>query len=97
MDGEIQFLNLTENQTLLLTSDELNQFGPQVLTDHLVYFEEDEFGVVTVHIHSWTPELTVYSNLLLQIGLLAAFLLAFIYAYQKQAERSHAIESMEEE
>jgi hypothetical protein len=50
-----------------------------------------------VHIHSWTPELTVYSNLLLQIGLLAAFLLAFIYAYQKQAERSHAIESMEEE
>ena len=97
MDGEIQFLNLTENQTLLLTSDELNQFGPQVLTDHLVYFEEDEYGVVTVHIHSWTPELTVYSNLLLQIGLLAAFLLAFIYAYQKQAERSHAIESMEEE
>jgi membrane-associated phospholipid phosphatase len=97
MDGEIQFLNLTENQTLLLTSDELHQFGPQVLTDHLVYFEEDEFGVVTVHIHSWTPELTVYSNLLLQIGLLAAFLLAFIYAYQKQAERSHAIQSMEEE
>ena len=97
MDGEIQFLNLTENQTLLLTSDELNQFGPQVLTDHLVYFEEDEFGVVTVHIHSWTPEITVYSNLLLQIGLLAAFLLAFIYAYQRQAERSHAIESTEEE
>ena len=97
MDGEIQFLNLTENQTLLLTSDELNQFGPQVLTDHLVYFEEDEFGVVTVHIHSWTPEITVYSNLLLQIGLLAAFLLAFIYAYQRQAERSHAIESKEEE
>ena len=97
MDGEIQFLNLTENQTLLLTSDELNQFGPQVLTDHLVYFEEDEFGVVTVHIHSWTPELTVYSNLLLQVGLLAAFLLAFIYAYQRQAERSHAIEGTEEE
>ena len=97
MDGEIQFLNLTENQTLLLTSDELNQFGPQVLTDHLVYFQEDESGDVSVHIHSWTPELNVYSNILLQVGLLAAFLLAFIYAYQRQSERSTTLRQAEEE
>ena len=97
MDGEIQFLNLTENQTLLLTSDELNQFGPQVLTDHLVYFQEDESGDVSVHIHSWTPELNVYSNILLQVGLLAAFLLAFIYAYQRQSERSSTLKEAEEE
>jgi membrane-associated phospholipid phosphatase len=97
MDGEIQFLNLTENQTLLLTSDELNQFGPQVLTDHLVYFQEDESGDVSVHIHSWTPELNVYSNILLQVGLLAAFLLAFIYAYQRQSERSSTLRQAEEE
>lgn len=88
MDGEIQFLNLTENQTMLLTSDELHQFGPQVLTDHLVYFEEDEMGLVTVRIHSWTPELTVYSNILMQLGLLSAFLLAFVYAYQRHSERT---------
>lgn len=87
MDGEIQFLNLTENQTMLLTSDELHQFGPQVLTDHLVYFEEDEMGLVTVRIHSWTPELTVYSNIIMQLGLLSAFLLAFVYAYQRHSER----------
>ena len=97
MDGEIQFLNLTENQTLLLTSDELNQFGPQVLTDHLVYFQEDESGDVSVHIHSWTPELNVYSNILLQVGLLAVFLLAFIYAYQRQSERSSTLKEAEEE
>ena len=97
MDGEIQFLNLTENQTLLLTSDELNQFGPQVLTDHLVYFQEDESGDVSVHIHSWTPELNVYSNILLQGGLLAVFLLAFIYAYQRQSERSSTLKEAEEE
>ena len=97
MDGEIQFLNLTENQTLLLTSDELNQFGPQVLTDHLVYFQEDESGDVSVHIHSWTPELNVYSNILLQVGLLAVFLLAFIYAYQRQSERSSKLKEAEEE
>jgi membrane-associated phospholipid phosphatase len=97
MDGEIQFLNLTENQTLLLTSDELNQFGPQVLTDHLVYFQEDESGDVSVHIHSWTPELNVYSNILLQVGLLAAFLLAFIYAYQRQSERSSILKESEQE
>ena len=97
MDGEIQFLNLTENQTLLLTSDELNQFGPQVLTDHLVYFQEDESGDVSVHIHSWTPELNVYSNILLQVGWLAAFLLAFIYAYQRQSERSSTLKEAEEE
>ncbi|MFL2949425.1 MAG: phosphatase PAP2 family protein [Candidatus Poseidoniaceae archaeon] len=88
MDGEIQFLNLTENQTMLLTSDELHQFGPQVLTDHLVYFEEDENGLITVHIHSWTPEFTVYSNIIMQIGLLSVFLLAFVYAYQRQSERA---------
>lgn len=97
MDGEIQFLNLTENQTLLLTSDELNQFGPQVLTDHLVYFQEEESGDLSVHIHSWTPELNVYSNILLQVGLLAAFLLAFIYAYQRQSERSTTLKQAEEE
>ena len=88
MDGEIQFLNFTENQTMLLTSDELHQFGPQVLPEHLVYFEEDENGVVTVHVHNWEPELTVYSNIIMQIGLLSAFLMAFVYAYQRQSERS---------
>jgi len=88
MDGEIQFLNLTENQTMLLTSDEVHQFGPQVLTDHLVYFQEDAEGTVTVHVHSWAPELTVYSNIIMQIGLLSAFLMAFVYAYQRQSERS---------
>lgn len=97
MDGEIQFLNLTENQTLLLTSDELNQFGPQVLTDHLVYFQEDESGDVSVHIHTWAPELNVYSNILLQVGLLVAFLLTFIYAYQRQSERSNTMRKTEEE
>jgi hypothetical protein len=88
MDGEIQFLNLTENQTMLLTSDEVHQFGPQVLTDHLVYFQEDAEGTITVHVHSWAPELTVYSNIIMQIGLLSGFLMAFIYAYQRQSERS---------
>jgi len=96
MDGEIQFLNLTENQTMLLTSDELHQFGPQVLPEHLVYFEEDENGVVTVHVHSWEPELTVYSNIIMQIGLLSAFLMAFVYAYQRQSERSY-LPTQEEE
>ncbi|MEJ6665760.1 MAG: phosphatase PAP2 family protein [Euryarchaeota archaeon] len=88
MDGEIQFLSLTENQTMLLTSDEVHQFGPQVLTDHLVYFEEDAEGTITVHVHSWAPELTAYSNIIMQIGLLSGFLMAFIYAYQRQSERS---------
>ena len=96
MDGEIQFLNFTENQTMLLTSDELHQFGPQVLPEHLVYFEEDENGVVTVHVHSWEPELTVYSNIIMQIGLLSAFLMAFVYAYQRQSERSY-LPTQEEE
>ena len=97
MDGEIQFLNLTENQTMLLTSDELHQFGPQVLTDHLVYFEENQEGDVTVRIHSWTPEITVYSNILMQVGLLAAFLMAFVYAYQRHSERTSERLTHEEE
>ena len=96
MDGEIQFLNFTENQTMLLTSDELHQFGPQVLPEHLVYFEEDENGVVTVHVHNWEPELTVYSNIIMQIGLLSAFLMAFVYAYQRQSERSFSPTNEEE-
>ncbi len=86
MDGEIQFVNLTNNHTQLLTSDALHQWDPHVLENHLVYFEEDADGEVSIHIHSWTPELTVYSNIILQIGILFGFMLVFLFVVQKQSE-----------
>ena len=86
MDGEIHFVNLTNNHTQQLTSDELHQWGPQVLEHHLVYFEESTDGEVTIHIHSWVPEITVYSNVILQIGIIIGVLLVFTHIVQRQSE-----------
>ena len=86
MDGEIHFVNLTNNHTQQLTSDELHQWGPQVLEHHLVYFEESVDGEVTIHIHSWVPEITVYSNVILQIGIIIGVLLVFTHIVQRQSE-----------
>lgn len=97
MDGEIQYLNLTENQTQTLTSDSLHQWNPKVLQHHLVYFEESVDGEVSVHIHSWEPELTVYSNIILQIGIILGVLLVFLYAVQRQSERQMASYHTEQE
>tara|TARA_B100000459_G_scaffold143802_1_gene105791 strand:- start:3727 stop:5814 length:2088 start_codon:yes stop_codon:yes gene_type:complete len=86
MDGEIQFVNLTNNHTQFLTSDALHQWGPNVLENHLVYFEESSDGEVTIHIHSWEPELTVYSNVVLQIGMILGVGLVFAHVVQRQSE-----------
>jgi beta-lactamase regulating signal transducer with metallopeptidase domain len=51
-----------------------------------VYFEESPEGDVSVHIHSWEPELTVYSNIILQIGIVVGVLLVFAYVVQRQSE-----------
>ena len=97
MDGEIQFVNLTNNHTQLLTSDALHQWNPHVLENHLVYFEEDADGETTIRIHSWTPELTVYSNIILQIGIIIGVLLVFLFVVQKQSELRQTRKSSEEE
>ena len=97
MDGEIQFVNLTNNHTQLLTSDALHQWNPHVLENHLVYFEEDADGETTINIHSWTPELTVYSNIILQIGIIIGVLLVFLFVVQKQSELRQTRKSSEEE
>ena len=97
MDGEIQFVNLTNNHTQFLTSDALHQWGPNVLENHLVYFEESADGEVTIHIHSWEPELTVYSNVLLQIGMILGVGLVFAHVVQRQSESRLNQLSREEE
>jgi len=93
MDGEIQYVNLTENQTQSLTADSLHQWNPKVLEHHLVYFEESNDGEISVHIHSWEPEITVYSNIILQIGIVIGVLLVFAYVVQRQSEWRSSIES----
>ncbi len=86
LDGEIYFMNLERNITETLTSDEIDQWGPHVLENHLVYFEMDDEGAVTIEIHSWQPELKLYSNIVMQLGTLAAIILVFIHALQRQLE-----------
>jgi hypothetical protein len=93
MDGEIQYVNLSENQTQSLTADSLHQWNPKVLEHHLVYFEESNDGEISVHIHSWEPEITVYSNIILQIGIVIGVLLVFAYVVQRQSEWRSSIES----
>jgi undecaprenyl pyrophosphate phosphatase UppP len=50
----------------------------------------DDEGAVTIEIHSWQPELKLYSNIVMQVGTLAAILLVFINAYQRQLEVKRA-------
>ena len=85
LDGEIYYLNLTTNYTHILTSDKINQWGPIVLENHLVYFEESGDSRV-IKIHSWNPELKTYSNIVLQIGSILGIFLVFIHLSQRQQE-----------
>ncbi len=95
LDGEIYYLNLTTNYTHTLTSDELNQWGPIVLDNHLVFFEESEEGAI-IKIHSWEPELKTYSNIILQIGTILGIILVFIHLAQRQQE-AKVVRNLDEE
>ena len=96
LDGEIYYLNLTTNYTHTLTSDEINQWGPIVLDNHLVFFEQSDDGTV-IKIHSWEPELKTYSNIILQIGTVLGIVLVFIHLAQRQQEAKVERKSNEEE
>jgi hypothetical protein len=86
LDREIYFTELDTNTSHVLTSDTNDQWGPQVLEQHLVYFQTDG-EVVSVEIHSWEPELRLYSSLVLQAGVLAAFVVVAWNMWQRQSER----------
>lgn len=86
LDREIYFTNLTTNTTHVLTSDTNDQWGPQVLEHHLVYFQLDD-DVRTIEIHSWEPELSTYSSVVLQAGVLLVFLVVGWNMWQRQSER----------
>jgi len=75
----------------------LHQWNPHVLEHHLVYLEQSADGEVTIHIHSWVPEITAYSNVILQLGVIIGVLLVFTHIVQRQAESSKTILGREEE
>jgi len=95
-DGEILYMYLSDNFTQTLTADEVDQWGPIVLEDHLVYFEESEDGTI-IQIHSWEPELRAYSNIVLQAGTIIGIGLIFIYLNQRQSEVRKGDTGLEEE
>ena len=86
LDREIYFVELDANTTQILTSDTKEQWGPQVLEHHLVYFELDG-EIQTLEIHSWEPELRLYSSFILQAGVLLAFVVVAWNMWQRQSER----------
>ena len=86
LDREIYFTELSSNTTHVLTSDNNDQWGPQVLENHLVYFQLDG-EEVTVEIHAWEPELRLYSSIVLQVGFLSAFVVVAWNMWQRQSER----------
>ena len=95
-DGEILYMYLSDNFTQVLTADEVDQWEPIVLEDHLIYLEESDDGVV-IKVHSWTPELKSYSNIVLQIASIIGIVIVFIYINQKQSEAKSMIGFTEEE
>ena len=94
-DGEIMYMNLSDNFTHVLTADELDQWGPIVLENHIVYFEESDEGVI-IRVQSWVPELKTYSNIVLQFGALIGIILIFVYFNQRQIETRDELQAEEE-
>jgi hypothetical protein len=78
-------MSLTDNFTHVLTADEVEQWGPIVLEDHLIYLEQSGDSVL-IQVHSWEPELKPYSNTVLQIASIVGIMLVFVYINQKQNE-----------
>lgn len=95
-DGEIMYMYLSDNFIHVLTADEVDQWGPIVLEDHLIYLEESNDGTI-IKVHSWTPELKSYSNTVLQIASVVGIIIVFIYINQKQTEAKSALFDNEEE
>ena len=95
-DGEILYMSLRDNFTHVLTADEVDQWGPIVLEDHLIYLEQSEDGVL-IQVHSWEPELKSYSNIVLQIASIIGIFLVFVYINQKQNEAKSSLIYTEEE
>jgi len=95
-DGEIVYMYLSDNFIHVLTADEVDQWGPIVLEDHLIYLEESSDGTI-IKVHSWTPELKSYSNTVLQIASIVGIIIVFIYINQKQTEAKSALFDREEE
>ena len=79
-DGEIMYMYLSDKFTHVLTADEIDQWGPIVLEDHLIYLEESNDGVV-IKVHSWTPELKSYSNTVLQVASVVGIVIAVSYTH----------------
>ena len=95
-DGEILYMSLTNNFTHVLTADEVDQWGPIVLEDHLIYLEQSDDSVL-IKVHSWEPELKSYSNTVLQIASIVGIVLVFVYINQKQNEAKSSLIYTEEE
>ena len=95
-DGEILYMSLSDNFTHVLTADEVDQWGPIVLEDHLIYLEQSE-EITLIQVHSWEPELKSYSNTVLQIASVIGIILVFVYINQKQNEAKSSLIYDEEE
>jgi hypothetical protein len=89
-------MSLTNNFTHVLTADEVDQWGPIVLEDHLIYLEQSDDSVL-IKVHSWEPELKSYSNTVLQIASIVGIVLVFVYINQKQNEAKSSLIYTEEE
>ena len=87
LDWEIYFMELATNTSPQhITSDLKDQWSPLVSEHHLVYFQMDG-EETTVQIHPWEPELRLYSSIVLQAGVLAAFVVVAWNMWQRQSER----------
>ena len=85
---------LSDNFTHVLTADQIDQWGPIVLEDHLIYLGVKD-GVV-IKVHSWTPELKSYSNIVLQVASVVGIIIIFIYINQNRARQSPLVDQEEE-
>ena len=86
-DKEIYIYDLSTNLTKPLTADDVDQWGPMVLEDHYVFRQENDNGDGwEVMVQLKEPKLQPYASNILQIGVILAISLVFLYVMQKQNE-----------
>jgi len=92
-DFEIHYLQLKTNLSESLTDDSVEQWNPMVLDEYYVWSQLNDEGKREVVVLPREATLTTYSSKILQLGVLLAIALSFVFIVQKQKEARNPIGS----
>ena len=85
-DKEILMLDISTNRTELLTSDEIEQWAPMALENHIIFSQANQDGTTSVEVLNRNAQLQPYSSIVLQTSVILMLGLIFLNIVQRQLE-----------